>query len=252
MSEPATLNGLKDQADGLRELFGQSPPPVHVVCCPSRPALALSLVSELSQGLIALERTVMWVDEIDFAHRELIPLPCKVKFDLSKTLQGFVDLEQSVAPLQSSLWYGLSLHTARIQDSVQTLSNRLMRSGVEFDTIIVSTAGLKAESFKHYGARIHCTALTGCEASELNQTFEWLAQTQDQTPVASWSLVLAGDTGTSENTVAWAEEKVKTNLGPHVKVLGHIDMPVAKLALNSGWNRWPELTAKLTNQLLIH
>ena len=209
-------------------------------------------MSELSQGLIALERTVMWVDEIDFAHRELIPLPCKVKFDLSKTLQGFVDLEQSVAPLQSSLWYGLSLHTARIQDSVQTLSDRLMRSGVEFDTIIVSTAGLKAESFKHYGARIHCTALTGCEASELNQTFEWLAQTQDQTPVASWSLVLAGEAGASENTVAWAEEKVKTNLGPHVKVLGHIDMPVAKLALNSGWNRWPELTAKLTNHLLFH
>ena len=251
MSEPATLNGLKDQADGLRELFGQSPPPVHVVCCPSRPALALSLVSELSQGLIALERTVMWVDEIDFAHRELMPLPCKVKFDLSKTLQGFVDLDQSVAPLQSSLWYGLSLHTARIQDSVQTLSDRLMRSGVEFDTIIVSTAALKAESFKHYGARIHCTALTGCDAAELNQTFEWLAQTQDQTPVASWSLVLAGE-ATSENTVAWAEEKVKTNLGPNVKVLGHIDTSVAKLSLNSGWNRWPELTAKLTNHLLIH
>ena len=252
MSEPATLNGLKDQADGLRELFGQSPPPVHVVCCPSRPALALSLVSELSQGLIALERTVMWVDEIDFAHRELMPLPCKVKFDLSKTLQGFVDLEQSLTPLKPTLWYGLSLHTARIQDSVQTLSDRLMRSGVEFDTIIVSTAALKAESFKHYGARIHCTALTGCDSAELNQTFEWLAQTQDQTPVASWSLVLAGEAGTAENTVAWAEEKVKSNLGPHVKVLGHIDMPVAKLALNSGWNRWPELTAKLINQLLIH
>ena len=252
MSDPATLNGLKDQADGLRELFGQTPPPVHVVCCPSRPALALSLVSELSQGLIALERTVMWVDEIDFAHRELMPLPCKVKFDLSKTLQGFVDLEQSLTPLKPTLWYGLSLHTARIQDSVQTLSDRLMRSGVEFDTIIVSTAALKAESFKHYGARIHCTALTGCDAAELNQTFEWLAQTQDQTRVASWSLVLAGEADTSENTVAWAEEKVKSNLGPHVKVLGHIDMPVAKLALNSGWNRWPELTAKLTNQLLIH
>ena len=252
MSEPATLNGLKDQADGLRELFGQTPPPVHVVCCPSRPALALSLVSELSQGLIALERTVMWVDEIDFAHRELMPLPCKVKFDLSKTLQGFVDLDQSVAPLQSSLWYGLSLHTARIQDSVQTLSDRLMRSGVEFDTIIVSTAALKAESFKHYGARIHCTALTGCDAAELNQTFEWLAQTQDHTPVATWSLVLAGEAGTTENTVAWAEEKVQSNLGPKVKVLGHIDTSVAKLSLNRGWNRWPELTAKLTNHLLIH
>ncbi len=171
---------------------------------------------------------------------------------VNKALQGFVDLDQSVTPLKPTLWYGLSLHTGRIQDSVQTLSDRLMRSGVEFDTIIVSTAALKAESFKHYGARIHCTALTGCEAAELNQTFEWLARTQDQTPVASWSLVLAGEAGTSENTVAWAEEKVKSNLGPHVKVLGHIDKSVAKLALNSGWHSWPELTAKLTNHFLIH
>ena len=252
MSDPATLNGLKDQADGLRELFGQTPPPVHVVCCPSRPALALSLVSELSQGLIALERTVMWVDEIDFAHRELMPLPCKVKFDLSKTLQGFVDLDQSVAPLQSSLWYGLSLHTARISDSVQTLSDRLMRSGVEFDSVIVSTAALKAQSFKHYGARIHCTAITGCELQELNQTFEWLAHTQDQTPVASWNLVLAGQAGTLENSVGWAEERVKTSLGSQVKVLGHLETPAAQLPLNGAWRLWPELTAKLTNHLLIH
>ena len=252
MSEPATLNGLKDQADGLRELFGQSPPPVHVLCSPSRPALALSMVNELSQALLALERTVMWVDEIDFAHREQWPLPCKVKFDLSKTLQGFVDLDQSVTPLQPTLWYGLSLHAAKIQDSVQTLSDRLMRSGVEFDTVLVSTAALKAESFKHYGPRIHCTALTGCEPQALSQTFEWLAHTQDKTPVASWSLVLAGEVGTAENSVAWAEDKVRTQLGPHVKVLGHLNTPATQLPLNGAWSRWPELTATLANHLLIH
>jgi hypothetical protein len=52
--------------------------------------------------------------------------------------------------------------------------------------------------------------------------------------------------------LGWAEEKVKTNLGPHVKVLGHIDTSVANLPLHSAWQRWPELTAKLTNHLLIH
>jgi hypothetical protein len=51
---------------------------------------------------------------------------------------------------------------------------------------------------------------------------------------------------------AWAEEKVQSKLGPNVKVLGHIDTSVAKLPLHSGWHRWPELTAKLTNHLLIH
>jgi hypothetical protein len=86
----------------------------------------------------------------------------------------------------------------------------------------------------------------------LNQTFEWLAHIQDQTPVASWGLVLAGEAGTSANTLGWAEEKVKTNLGPHVKVLGHIETTVANLPLHTAWQKWPELTAKLTNHLLIH
>jgi hypothetical protein len=252
MSEPATLNGLKDQADGLRELFGQTPPPVHVLCCPSRPSLALSMASELSQALIELERTVMWVDEVDFAHREHWPLPCKVKFDLSKTLQGFIDLDQSVAPLQPTLWYGLSLHAAKIEESVQTLSDRLLRSGIEFDTVLVSTAALKAESFKHYGTRIHCTALTGCAPQELSQTFEWLAHTQDKTPVASWSLVLAGQAGSADNSVGWAEEKVRTSLGPNVKVLGHIETPVTQLPLNGAWSQLPKLAATLANHLLIH
>jgi hypothetical protein len=127
-----------------------------------------------------------------------------------------------------------------------------MRSGVAFDSVVVSTAALKAQSFKHYGGRIHCTALTGCAPEELKQTFEWLAHTQDQTPVASWGLVLAGQAGTEESSVGWAEEKVKTSLGPNVKVLGHLETPAKQLPLNGAWSLWPELSAKLTNHLLIH
>jgi len=70
--------------------------------------------------------------------------------------------------------------------------------------------------------------------------------------VASWGLVLAGEAGTSENTLAWAEEKVQSNLGPKVKVLGHIDTPATKLPLQGAWSRWPELSASLSNHLLIH
>jgi hypothetical protein len=65
-------------------------------------------------------------------------------------------------------------------------------------------------------------------------------------------LVLAGEAGNSENTLGWAEEKVLSNLGPHVKVLCHLDTSVSNLPLNNAWHKWPELTAKLTNHLLIH
>jgi hypothetical protein len=35
-------------------------------------------------------------------------------------------------------------------------------------------------------------------------------------------------------------------------VLGHVETPAKQLALNGAWRHWPELTAKLTNHLLIH
>jgi hypothetical protein len=63
---------------------------------------------------------------------------------------------------------------------------------------------------------------------------------------------LAGEAGHAENSVGWAEEKARSSLGPHIKVLGHLDTPAAKLPLKGTWQHWPELTATLANHLLVH
>ena len=97
-----------DQAAGLRYLFGNSIAPVHVLCCPARPALALPLVDALSRDLAQDGQTILWVDEIALNDREHWPLPCTVKFDLSKSLEGHIALGQGVTKLSPSLWYALS------------------------------------------------------------------------------------------------------------------------------------------------
>ena len=252
MSEPATLNGLKDQADGLRELFGQSPPPVHVVCCPSRPSLALSLVNELSQSLVSLERTVMWVDEIDFANREQWPLPCKVKFDLSKTLQGFVDLDQSVSPLQPTLWYGLSLHTHRIDRPTLPLAERLTSSGIRFDSILVSATTGKPESFARYGAQLYMTAISGCAPEQLQQTLAWMQQAQARCTAASWRVVLAGESEQLTHAIHWLAQTAKAYLSQEVQVLGTVNVERLNAPLAGAWTGLPELTEVLKRHLLTN
>ena len=116
MDTAQTLDG-KDQATGLRHLFGHAAAPVHVLHCPARPALSLPLAQGLGKDLAERGHTVMWVDEIGLTDRESWPLPCKVKFDLSKSLQNHVALDQGVTPLSSALWYGLSLHTCLLYTS---------------------------------------------------------------------------------------------------------------------------------------
>ncbi|NBX13960.1 MAG: hypothetical protein EBR17_02265 [Betaproteobacteria bacterium] len=244
------MNDVIDQATGLRNLFGQHAAPVHVLCCPERPALTLPLISDLSKAMVARGNTVMWVDEIDFAERELWPLPCKVKFDLSKSLQGLETLDKGVTPLQPTLWYGLSLHTSRIGSPSRTLSERLMKSGFRFDSVIVSGATNKPESFSHYGSRIHCTAITGCDNSELQQTLTWLKQAKAHSSVASVSLVLAGKSETLAHGMQWMEEKL--GQAQPLKLLGSIETQITAAPLSSLWSRQPELTDALMNHLLIH
>ena len=87
MSATPSLDAV-DQATGLRYLFGNATAPVHVLCCPSRPALTLPLADFLCKALVNQGQTMMWVDEIGLNDREQWPLPCPVKFDLSKSLEG--------------------------------------------------------------------------------------------------------------------------------------------------------------------
>ena len=102
MSTASSLDVI-DQATGLRYLFGNNTAPVHVLCCPARPALSLPLVNFLCKDLTKNGQTLMWVDEIGLNDREQWPLPCAVKFDLSKSLEGHVDLDQGVNALTPCL-----------------------------------------------------------------------------------------------------------------------------------------------------
>ena len=110
--ENVTSSGFKDQATGLRHLFASQTAsallPVHAVSCPERPALTLPLVYQLGRDLALRGHTAMWVDELRLSAREGWPLPCPVRFDLSKALRGHEPLAHAVTPLHKSLWYALA------------------------------------------------------------------------------------------------------------------------------------------------
>ncbi len=248
----AQSSDVIDQAAGLRYLFGNAMAPVHVLCCPSRPALALPLVDALSKDLTNDGQTILWVDEVALNDREHWPLPCTVKFDLSKSIEGHVALDQGVTKLSPSLWYGLSLHTHRIARPVLPLAERLTSSNVRFDSIAVSAASNKPESFAKYGAQIHFTAVSACTEDQLQQTMTWMQQAQAKCTVASWGIVLAGDTDQLTQAQNWLAQTAKAHLLRDVQVLGTVNTDRLSAALAGAWTGLPELMSTLKRHLLIN
>ena len=251
MSDTQSLDAI-DQAAGLRYLFGNSTAPVHVLCCPSRTALTLPLVDAISKELTHEGQTILWVDEITLNDREQWPLPCTVKFDLSKSLESHVALDQGVTALGSSLWYGLSLHTHRITRPALPLAERLTNSGIRFDSILVSAATGKPESFARYGAQLHMTAISGCAPEQLQQTLAWMQQAQARCTAASWRVVLAGESEQLTHAIHWLAQTAKAYLSQEVQVLGTVNVERLNAPLAGAWTGLPELTEVLKRHLLTN
>jgi hypothetical protein len=251
MSDTQSLDAI-DQAAGLRYLFGNSTAPVHVLCCPSRPALSLPLVDVISKELTHDGQTILWVDEIALNDREHWPLPCPVKFDLSKSLESHVALDQGVTALGHSLWYSLSLHTHRIARPALPLSERLTSSGIRFDSILVSAANGKPESFARYSPQLHMTAISGCEPAQLQKTLAWMQQAQAICTAASWRVVLAGESEQVTHAIHWLAETAKAHLSQDVQVLGTVNTERLSAPLAGAWTGLPELTEVLKRHFLTN
>jgi hypothetical protein len=240
-----------DQAAGLRYLFGNSTAPVHVLCCPSRPALTLPLVDSLCKDLANDGQTVLWTDEIALNDREHWPLPCAVKFDLSKSLEGHVALDQSITNLSSSLWYGLSLYSHRISRPTMSLAERLTSTGIRFDSIVVSATTGKPESFSKYGSQLHMTVISGCTQAQLQQTMTWLQQAQARCTIKSCRIVLAGESDQLTQAFNWVAQTAGAHLFQDVHVLGTVNTERLNNPLVGAWTELPGLTESLKRHLLI-
>lgn len=244
----------KDQATGLRHLFAGQPLvsalPVHVVSCPERPALTLPLLSRLAHDLGVRGHTAMWVDEVRLNAREGWPLPCRVRFDLSKALLGHEPLVHAVASLQPSLWYALAQQVAVLSADLPPLSQRLQNSGVSFDVLMVS-AGLQGPaSLRAYGPQVHHTVISGCDAAALKGALAWMQLAEDAGAAQSWSMVLAGRGARLAQASKWVEATASRQLQTPVHLLGTVDLKLGSVGMDSAWAGHLDLLELLLQQLL--
>ena len=201
---------LEDQAVGLRKMFEQSLPQVHVFACPSRPNAVLPLVQMLASDLATKGRRVLWVDEIDFPDREAWPLPRQVPFDLQRALDREVDLAQAVVPITSQLWYAFTRRKARDCDA--NLSQRLAQSGVDFDLVLVSARCKLDDTYAQYKNQVKLLLLSGAKADALSLTMAWAQNLHLSGGIDVSRVVFMGGANSGAGAELWQD--VKTQLLP--------------------------------------
>lgn len=244
----------QDQASGLREMFGVGRvPTVHALSCPGRPAIVLPLAQVLAHALVDRGFTLAWIDEFDLAARQDWPLPCPIRFDLTQSLMNHVPLASSLQALNPRLWYALSRRVSRVPPQVfPSLMQRLSDSGLAFDRLLLCLRPGLVRSLGLYHDSIHHTVITGCDASELAQTQEWMMRVHAQQPAISWSAVLVGAQDETNQARAWLSGQIQPLLGQPVECLGEVVADLPHGALSAAWTEPMTLRDLILNRLLQH
>jgi len=185
-----------DQAAGLRELFANAlpsgmpgaasvdappSPTVHALVCPARPALVLPLAQVCAQWWRQNGVRHLWVDELDFEHREEWPFACQLRFDLAQGLAQHVPLDQTLHALKpSNAYYAGARRLAQYAPQItQPLVAQLRQSHLALDHVLVSWDPLAVgRPWSIYGAPVQPVYL--CEATEraAEQGLKWLTEQQ--------------------------------------------------------------------------
>lgn len=266
-----------DQAAGLRELFASLPPAaepalaptpmtwrhtptVHALVCPQRPALVLPMAQACAQWWRQNSVPHLWVDELDFDHREAWPLPFKLRYDLAQGLAGHVPLKQTLHPQtqnqgHSPAYYASARRLAHHASEINTpLLSQLQKTHAVLDHLLVSldpTSRMRPLSV--YGAPVRPVIL--CEAS-MNAVQDCLDWVNDQ-PVdsgldlAEVSLVFyaeqPGSPDRAEALTHW-QTSFSAFCGHPPAWTGHVDMAPGA-ALSSNLPAWQALAGQWLTHL---
>jgi hypothetical protein len=240
----------KDQAAGLRELFGDvQPPAVHALSCPSRPAMVLPLVQISAHAMVSQGLTVAWIDEVDLDEREDWPVPCPVRFDLAQVLAGHVPLASGLQALNPQFWYALSRRSQRLlHKGTPSLVRRLQASGLKFDAVVISLGARAVHALSVYHHRVHHTVLSSTQPQDLQATLEWIVRLHSAQAGASWNLVFMSP---EDPRIAfdWLDQAARPLLGQSLRLMGHLMSEVPQVQLSSVWAEPIELRDMLLKHL---
>lgn len=227
----------RDQAAGLRDIFRHArlEPAVHVIACPTRPALSVSLVAALAKSLPETGQAILWIDEVGFDGREGWPFATRIRFDLSQALAGFVDIRSAIQPITNDCWYGLSLRTQPKTSAGAAITTKLRDSATILDSILVASSGNNPAAWNSYGDEINVCFVIDTSDKAIDDGILWMVNTHAVRPAKTWSVVLVGEPTERAAGFSRLETAASKYISTPVLLRGEVPGSIGNLSLTGIW-----------------
>jgi hypothetical protein len=229
----------KDQADGLRKIFGDGGSiPTYVIVSSLPPDASVTAGIGVAHLMLREGKRLLFIDEVPLGDRFDQRHFNKVRYDISQALTGTVPLEKVASKVSDRFWFSAGaklqgLLRKRLTRQPITVPQCVEKSSLEVDLVLAVTQKIDRDVMRLFGGEPRCMLLTSTVPESLKRTLinvRELSVTYTGVPIPI--LVVGGE---SEQHAHQAYDLLER------KSLEHLQQPLAMM----GWVRTADLNAML-------
>ena len=229
----------KDQADGLRKIFGDGGSiPTYVIVSSLPPDASVTAGIGVAHLMLREGKRLLFIDEVPLGDRFDQRHFNKVRYDISQALTGTVPLEKVASKVSDRFWFSAGaklqgLLRKRLTRQTITVPQCVQKSSLEVDLVLAVTQKIDRDVMRLFGGEPRCMLLTSTVPESLKRTLinvRELSVTYTGVPIP---IMVVG--GESEQQAHQAYELLER------KSLEHLQQPLAMM----GWVRTADLNAML-------
>jgi len=149
----------RNQADGLRAIFGDGGPVVYCVASALTPDATVTLGLGTAHALRRGGHLTLLVDEVPLFERQTLKgFAFPVRYDLGQVFSGTVALNRVLRKVAENLWFAAGVKVRGAVDSKRargpSLVNMLQRTDLDFEFVVVSTCEPFGSTMSCYGDNV--------------------------------------------------------------------------------------------------
>jgi len=229
----------KDQADGLRKIFGDGGSiPTYVIVSSLPPDASVTAGIGVAHLMLREGKRLLFIDEVPLGDRFDQRHFNKVRYDISQALTGTVPLEKVASKVSDRFWFSAGaklqgLLRKRLTRQPITVPQCVKQSSLEVDLVLAVTQKIDRDVMRLFGGEPRCMLLTSTVPESLKRTLinvRELSVTYTGVPIP---IMIVG--GESEQQAHQAYDLLER------KSLEHLQQPLAMM----GWVRTADLNAML-------
>ena len=237
--EPVDPLRSKDQAEGLRRMFGDGGSiPTYIIISSLPPDASVTAGIGVAHLMLREGKRLLFIDEVPLGDRFDQRHFNKVRYDMSQALTGTVPLEKVATRVSERFWFSAGaklqgLLRRRLAKPPMTVPQCVHASSLELDLVLSVTQRIDRDVLRLFGGEPRCMLLTSTVPESLKRTLinvRELSVTYTGVPIPI--MVVGGETEQQAFEAYALLER---------KSLEHLQQPLTMM----GWVRTADLNAML-------